>query len=317
MSSDNIKLIPNKLISVNKIEEAVPMNIKNVGSDFKWNQGFTGKGIVIAVLDTGCDVNHPDLSSRIIGGYNFTEDHDGNTSIYLDTNGHGTHVSGIIASTKNGQGVVGVAPNANLLILKVLNQYGSGSIKDLIEAIHYAIDWTGVSGEKVRVISLSLGTKSSSTQLHQAVKRATENGISVVVAAGNDGDGDPNTNEYRYPGAYEEVIEVGAVDGNNEIAHFSNTNEFVDLYAPGVNIHSTYLDQEFAVLSGTSMASPHVAGAIAILIDEFEGGLGKKLSEKEIYQILMNHTTVRNVNNSYSHHILNLSKQFLKERKLS
>lgn len=309
MKNEEVKLIPNKFLSVNETEETIPVNIKKVGSEYKWNQGITGKGVVVAVIDTGCELNHPDLSDRIIGGYNFTEEYGGDVSIFQDKNGHGTHTAGTIAASTSGYGkggIVGVAPSAKLLILKALNQNGGGTIKVLIEAIHYAIDWRGPSQEKVRVISLSLGTRNPTESLHEAVKRAVANNISVVVAAGNDGDGDPITREYRYPGAFEEVIETGAVDENDEIAHFSNTNEYVDLYAPGVDIHSTYLNGEFAALSGTSMATPHVAGAIALLIEEYEGKLARELSEKEIYDILIKHTKII-TQNGIKRRILSLS----------
>lgn len=309
MNNGEIKLIPNKLVSVNDVEKKIPENIKKVGSQHKWNQGITGKGIVIAVIDTGCELNHPDLSDRIIGGYNFTEEYGGDVSIFLDKNGHGSHTAGIIAaSNKNSEvdKIVGIAPDAKLLILKALNKTGSGTIKNLIEAIHYAIDWRGSLQERVRVISLSLGTRKPTEALHKAVKRAVAYGIPVVVASGNDGDGDLNTNEYRYPGAFEEVIEIGAVDENDEIAHFSNTNEFLDLYAPGVNINSTYLNREFAVLSGTSMAAAHVSGAIALLIEEYEGKLRQSMSEKEIYDVLMNHTKII-TQDGIKKHILSLS----------
>lgn len=311
MKNTEVKLIPSNVAISNKLHENIPTNITKVGSEHKWREGFTGEGVVVAILDTGCDVQHPDLYSRIVDGYNFTHENGGDIANYEDTNGHGTHTAGIIAGSQNGKGIVGVAPNSKLLILKVLNQYGGGIIKDLVEAIHYAIDWRGPSGEKVRVISMSLGTKNSNDDLYKAIKRAINREIPVVVASGNDGDGDTTTNEYNYPGAYEEVIEVGAVDGKNNIAKFSNTNENLDLYAPGVEIYSTYLDHNYAVLTGTSMAAPHVAGAIALLIEEYEKRFKRLLSEKEIYQILMSNTDFVGVKKV---RILDLSKQedFLK-----
>ncbi|MEK4093062.1 S8 family serine peptidase [Viridibacillus sp. FSL H8-0110] len=101
MKNNEINLIPNKSVSITKLEEKIPINIMNVGSEVKWKQGYTGKGVVIAVLDTGCDVNHPDLSAGIIDGYNFTEEHGGDITIFDDTNGHGTHAAGTIIASNN------------------------------------------------------------------------------------------------------------------------------------------------------------------------------------------------------------------------
>ncbi len=290
MEDPLVKLIPCKVELINSETEETPKNIISIGSVKKWEQGYTGKGVIIAVLDTGCDMSHPDLSDRVIGGYNFTKEHNGDRSNFDDTNGHGTHVAGTIAASRNKKGLVGVAPDTKLLILKVLNKNGNGSIKELIKAIHYAINWRGPSEEKVRVISLSLGTKNNKEELYRAIQRAIENEIPVVVASGNDGDGNINTNEYRFPAAYKEVIQVGAIDSNDEIAYFSNTNDYVDLYAPGTNIKSTYLNSGFAILSGTSMAAPHVSGAVALLIEEYERKFKCFLGEAEIRKILMRHT---------------------------
>ncbi|SFB98757.1 major intracellular serine protease [Bacillus sp. OV322] len=113
MKSGKIELMPNKAGGISNTEEILPINLKGIGCEEKWKHGFTGKGVVIAVLDTGCDVNHPDLMNRVIEGYNFTEEHGGNVSIYEDTNGHGTHTAGIIAGSKDCHGIIGVAPDEN------------------------------------------------------------------------------------------------------------------------------------------------------------------------------------------------------------
>ncbi|MGR6898352.1 S8 family peptidase [Rummeliibacillus sp. BSL5] len=314
MEDTEVKLIPDEaLVSMSNMEEVIPTNILEIGAQTKWKRGFSGQEVVIAVIDTGCDSSHPDLSEAIIDGYNFTTEHYGNPENYNDTNGHGTHAAGVIAAAQNNKGVIGISFKSKLLILKVLNSVGGGSIDNLIKSLDYASNWRGPNNERVRIISLSLGTKQSSTELHNAVKRAINNGISVVVASGNDGDGEFSTNEYRYPGAYEEVIEVGAIDQNQKIAHFSNTNEYVDLYAPGVNVYSTFLNQQYAILSGTSMAVPHVAGALGLLIEEHEYKQNKRLSEQEIYDILMLHTENRELNN-YNINILSLSKKPFKRK---
>lgn len=292
MDYQEVKLLPINHTNEHVMEgEEIPTNILTIGTQFKWRKGFSGKGIVVALLDSGCDTNHPDLKERIIGGYNFTNECNGDINIYDDYNGHGTHIAGVIGGSINNTGLVGISPKVDLLILKVLNRQGTGTIDSLVEAIHYAIDWRGFNNEKVRVISLSLGLKNENKKLHKAIKRAIDHNISVVVSSGNDGDGDSSTNEYRYPGAYPEVVVVGAIDDEKDVAHFSNTNEYVDLYAPGVGIYSTYFNGNYKMLTGTSMSTAHVSGAIALLIEEYESQLVRTLTEVEVFQILMKHTS--------------------------
>lgn len=274
-----------------RLKTELTNNISAIGAKHFWEQGWTGKGVVIAILDTGCNYHHLDLKERIIGGYNFTNESNGDVTKIEDYNGHGTHVAGIIAATLNGNGIVGVAPNVNLLILKVLNHKGRGTLESLVTAIEYAINWTGPNNEKVSILSLSLGLSYSEEILHNAIKQAIANDIAVVVASGNEGDGDLTTDEYSYPAGYEEVIAVGAIDTNFSVARFSNTNKEVDIYAPGVNIKSTYLKENFESLSGTSMATPHVSGALALLINKYENINKRKPTEQELFNYLMLHTT--------------------------
>lgn len=183
-----------------------------------------------------------------------------------------------------------MAPEAQLLILKVLDAEGSGDYAGIIEAIHYAVDWTGPNGEKTTVISMSLGGPDDVPELHEAIKRAVAAGIPVVCAAGNEGDASPDTDELAYPGAYREVIQVGAIDFDRKIASFSNTNDEIDLVAPGINIQSAYLNSQYASLSGTSMATPHISGALALIKNIAEKEYVRKLTEAELYAQLVRRT---------------------------
>ncbi|MFV8827881.1 S8 family peptidase [Alkalihalobacterium sp. APHAB7] len=288
--SSEVRLIPYQVEEVSAYaEEKVPKGVVMVEAPQIWDKD-QGDHIVIAVLDTGCQMNHPDLQDRIIDGFNFTTDFRGDPENFADNNGHGTHVAGTIAASLNDGGVVGVAPKADLLILKVLSGTGGGKYDWIINAIHYAIHWEGSNGEKVRVISMSLGGPHDIPLLHEAIKEAVRHDIMVVCAAGNDGDGKEDTLQRAYPGYYPEVVQVGAVDFNRNLASFTNTNDEIDLVAPGVNILSTYLDSNYARLSGTSMATPHVTGAIALLINICEREFGRKLTEPEMYAQLIRRT---------------------------
>lgn len=221
-----------------------------------------GENVVVAVLDTGIDYQHSDLKHNIIGGQSFVA----GESDFMDENGHGTHVSGTIAA--NGK-ILGVAPESKILALKVLNKNGNGRYQDIIRAINWCINWIGPAGEKVNIMNMSLGGSIADPYMHKAIKEAVKQGISVVCAAGNQGDGKAETDEISYPAYYHESIAVGAVNLNLRIANFSNSNKKIDLVGPGVATYSTYINNKYVELSGTSMATPHVSGAIALIYSRF------------------------------------------------
>lgn len=273
------------LISLNIVNS---LNIINVES--YWKVGRKGRGVTIAILDSGCDASHSNLSSRIINGANFTEDDGGDFKKFQDYNGHGTHVAGIASSSNMDGQITGVAPEANLMIVKVLNKNGTGSIKSLINAIYYTVNWRGDNNERVRAMCLSLGTLEDNKGLYEAIKFADSQGVVVVSASGNQGTGNIDEVNLGYPGAYNEVIQVGAVDSNKKIADFSNLNNQMDILAPGVNINSTYLGNSYRLMSGTSMAAPFVVGALGLIIENIEGQLQRTLSASEIYGQLIKNT---------------------------
>lgn len=284
-------LIPHKIDKVYESAAEVPEGVKMIQAPKVWEESIQGNGNVVAIIDTGCQTDHPNLKDRIIGGKNFTSDYNGKEDHYDDNNGHGTHVAGTVAASPNQEnGITGVAPQAKLLVLKVLTGEGSGNYQWIIDAINYAVNWEGTNGEKVRVISMSLGGPKDVPELYNSVKEAINAGIPIICAAGNEGDHRPATDEFAYPGSYNEVTQVGAVNFNREIATFSNTNDEIDLVAPGVNILSTYTKGKYAKLSGTSMSTPHVSGALALIINITEKQFDRRLTETELYAQLVRRT---------------------------
>ncbi|KMY54099.1 serine protease [Bacillus sp. FJAT-27231] len=278
-----VRVIPYQVIEQSEEVKEVPKGVELIQAPKIWSEA-KGKGITVAVLDTGCDTSHPDLQERIIGGRNFTDDDGSNPDIFKDYNGHGTHVAGTIAAQKNDKGVVGVAPEASLLIVKVLNKKGSGQYEWIIKGINYAIE------QKADIISMSLGGPNDTPELYEAIKRAVANNVLVVCAAGNEGDGDDSTDEFAFPGCYNEVISVGAVNLERRSSHFTNSHNEIDLVAPGEEILSTYLNGKYATLSGTSMAAPHVSGALALIKLLANNSFERKLSEPELYAQLIKRT---------------------------
>ncbi|ASN06683.1 S8 family peptidase [Virgibacillus necropolis] len=278
------QVIPYQVIQqVDQVENEIPKGVELIQASKVWDD-TKGKSITVAVLDTGCDVDHPDLSDRIIGGKNFTDDDSSDPEIFIDHAGHGTHVAGTIAASQNDSGVTGVAPEASLLIVKVLNKDGSGQYDWIINGINFAIE------QKVDIISMSLGGPNDHAELYKAIKSAVENNILVVCAAGNGGDGDDSTDEFAYPGSYNEVISVGAIDFKRRSSEFTNSNNEVDLVTPGEKILSTYPDGKYATLSGTSMSAPHASGALALIKVLAHNYFERELSEPELYAQLIKRT---------------------------
>ena len=249
-----------------------------------WSESKKGEGIKIAVIDSGCDINHDSIKDNIIGVRNFTDEDRKNQNIVIDRVGHGTHVVGIIAAKGQNNTVVGVAPDVGIYVLKAIDRTGSGKLSWVVNAINYAVKL------KVDIISMSLGMSQSNGKLERAIKEAINKDILVVCAAGNDGDGNSESFEYSYPAAYPDVISVGAVDKNGVPASFSNSNLAIDLLAPGVNILSTFPNNQFAILSGTSMAAPHVSGSLALLKNWSYKEFQRNLSQRELYAQLIKHT---------------------------
>lgn len=228
-----------------------PQDIK---ANLAWDKVSSAQraGVTIAILDTGINANHEDLQASIVPGYNFID----NNNNPVDGHGHGTHVAGIAAAiTNNGKGIAGVAGGAKIMPIKVMNDSGSGDYASIINGIKYAAD------HGAQVISMSLGGPGYSQAMQDAVNYAISRGASVVAASGN------SNSAVAFPGNCDGVITVGAVGSNNQRASFSNYGPEMDVVAPGVNIISSYKGNanSYTAMSGTSMATPFVAGVTALV----------------------------------------------------
>ncbi|MBP1999184.1 subtilisin family serine protease [Paenibacillus shirakamiensis] len=216
-----------------------------------WKLNKGASDVIVAVVDTGADLDHPDLKGRVLPGYNVIAP----GTRPMDDVGHGTHVTGIIsAQVNNNEGVAGMTWGNKVLPVKALDKSGSGTTYSVSQGIIWAAD------HGAKVINLSLGNYADAQFLHEAIKYAYNKDIVIVAATGND-----NTERPGYPAAYPEVLSVSATDVNLKRASFSNYGSYIDVMAPGESIASTYPNNQYAALSGTSMASPHVA-ALAGLI---------------------------------------------------
>ncbi|WP_433791304.1 S8 family peptidase [Actinoplanes sp. CA-252034] len=224
-------------------------------------QKSTGAGVIVAVIDSGVDGTHPDLAANMVTGFDATTDREGTTT---DRHGHGTHVAGTIAAvTGNAVGVSGVAPDVKIMPVKVLGDNGSGNMSDTAQGITWAAD------HGAQVINMSLGGTQQVAAVTTAISYARSKGVTVVAAAGNARQqGSPTS----YPAADAGVIGVGATDTNDRVGVYSNAGNYVDVSAPGTDILSLAPNGQYKTMSGTSMASPHVA-AVAALLKGYQSSL--------------------------------------------
>lgn len=216
-----------------------------------WNES-RGEGVKIAVIDTGVDINHEDLKESIIDGKNFIDEN----MDPLDVVGHGTHVSSTISARDNSYGIVGVANKSKIIPVKALNDKGQGNI----EIISKAVRWAADAGADL--ITMSLGSSSSSIPLQSAIDYANTQGSIIFCAAGNSG---PNV-DIMYPARYENTIAIGAIDKNLNRTDFTCSGDSLDFLAPGHEIIGCVPGNRYAVMSGTSMSNPFAVGLAAILL---------------------------------------------------
>ncbi len=259
-------------------------NMRNIGANQGWDITTGSSSVIVAVVDSGVDLTHPDLASNIIEGKTFVD----GTYSPADDEGHGTHVAGIIGAVgNNGIGVAGMAWQTKIMPIKVLDSYGNGTDSAVAQGIIWAAD------HGADIINLSLGGPGSSSTLENAVNYAYNAGALVVAAAGNSyQDGNP----ISYPAAYDHVLAVGAVGDRDEHAFYSETGYYVDVTAPGGNPTGSYDDnpnhwivstywrgsgQDYAWIVGTSQATPHVSGLAALML-----ALNGSLTNDELEQII-------------------------------
>ena len=252
------------------VGQKTPYGLERIDADATIAAGETGDGVSVAILDTGIDPRHEVLAENLGEGYAaasaacttdcgfwYGNDIAECLTEWDDDNDHGTHVAGTAGAADNGVGVLGVAPEATLHPVKVLQCDGDGTFDDVAAGIK----WSADRGHDVQNLSLASATDSS--VVRDAVAYAIQRNVVVVAAAGNDG---PCTDCVGYPAAYDEVIAVSATDRNDDLADLSSTGPQIDIAAPGADVTSAIPRDGYAAFSGTSMAAPHVAGAAAVLI---------------------------------------------------
>ena len=273
------KLLPYEVedvLSLQDAEQKAGWNITAFDLPSTWLK-TKGEDVKIAVLDTGCDLDHPDLKNNILKGKNFINP----KKEPWDDNQHGTHVSGIIAAENNNIGMVGVAPCAKIIPVKVLDANGNGNLQNVADGIRWAVD-AGAD-----IICMSLGSPKPVQQVRKAVQYAASKGIPCFVAAGNAG----LTSQIFYPAAYPETIAIGSINENFDRSNFSNTGSELDFMAPGGKIFSTVPDNWYAILSGTSMAAPFAVGVAALVLSYTRKHAGIKLKTVDDFRkVFKKHT---------------------------
>ncbi|OEF99418.1 hypothetical protein BHF71_02205 [Vulcanibacillus modesticaldus] len=246
--------------------QMIPWGIERVGAQKAWYYS-QGKGVRVGVIDTGIAFDHPDLERNIKGGVNIINPL---LSPY-DYNGHGTHVAGTIGAVNNEYGVVGVAPKVDLFAIKAFNKDGTAKLSDIIKAIDWSIE------NEMDIVNMSFGFNEPSPTFREAIIRAQQAGVLMIAASGNKG----TRGRIEYPAQFDETIAVSSINEKNQISNFSTIGPQVDLAAPGEKIISTWPNNSFRELSGTSMAVAHVTGVAALILSRY-----RQLSTYELAEVL-------------------------------
>jgi len=299
MRDDELKLPEFKVNeTMSTLSQRIDWGLRQLNVPKTWSI-TRGEGITVMVIDTGHPV-HPDIGDNAIEGKNCIP----NEPIE-DENGHQSHCTGIICAKDNETGMVGVAPGSKCISVKALSKSGSGSYRGLAEALDYAIEM------KPDLISMSLGGSSPSAAMQSRIQKLYDMNIPVICAAGNSGDGGVN-----YPAAFDETIAVAAYDKYGNVARFSSKGEKVEWAAPGVNIYSTYLNNGYASLSGTSMACPFIAGVVALMLakhkkQEESTGMNDCKTVEQIREHLLKYTKDKGEvgrDNSWGYGVIDVEK---------
>ena len=242
------------------IEQMLTWNVEKINTTIFWNLS-KGEGVKIAILDTGIDYNHPDLGGcfglgcKVAGGYDFVNEDDDP----MDDVGHGTGIAGIIAAENNSIGIIGIAPEAELYAVKVMDEDG-GYLYDILDGLDWCLN------NSMDIVVMSFGSEDYSPSLENKSNDLYSEGILLVAAAGNEGDDNLETDNITYPARHGTVIAVGSTDINDVRASSSSDGPELELSAPGSQVIMTYLNGTYGFWSGTSFAAPHVAGAAALLL---------------------------------------------------
>ncbi|WP_308637273.1 S8 family peptidase [Paenibacillus silvisoli] len=232
-------------------EKGIPWGVQEIKAPLAWSM-TTGHRVKVGVIDTGVDFSHPDLKQSLGRGINLLN----RGTLPHDDNGHGTHIAGTIAAANQLHGMIGVAPRATVYPVKAFDQNGSAFVSDIV----LGIDWC--VRNHMDIVNMSFGMKTRSKSLLTAVTNAYNAGVIIVASSGNDG----KRKSIDYPARYPQTIAVGATNRLRRIAPFSNRGLYIDVYAPGDKIVSAWLRGKYNEMSGTSMATSHVSGAIALLL---------------------------------------------------
>ncbi|MBB6670576.1 S8 family peptidase [Cohnella nanjingensis] len=244
----------------------IPWGVRRIRAPKAWNR-TTGQRVKVGVIDTGVDFQHPDLQHTLERGINLLQ----RTMLPQDDNGHGTHIAGSIAAANPVRGMIGVAPRSAIYPVKAFDYNGTAFVSDIILGIEWCVR------NRMDVVNMSFGMTTRSKSLLGAVNNAYRSGVLIVASSGNDG----KRGTIDFPARFANTVSVGALNRQGRIAKFTNRSALVDIYAPGDKVESAWLRGRRRIMSGTSMATSHVTGAIALLLADKPG-----LKPGEVKEIL-------------------------------